>query len=128
MIRERVRELLKKGDKNTVILFLEEIRKLIPPSDDYGITLFRKGSYEYVLDRRGLVMISLNQDEYLPYFSARSKRIGIESLSEEMLKSIKNNWKDILAQLRDIALDYSKRDNKYLKVVDEITGVIFENL
>lgn len=117
-----------KGTKETIINFLKEVMKLLPPSDDYGISLAKKGTHEYMLDRRGIVVISLSEDEFLPYFSANHKRIDLDKIPDDVLKEIKLNWKNILDQLRDYALEYSRLDKKYLKVADEINSVLFENL
>ncbi|MBP1358312.1 MAG: hypothetical protein JZD40_07530 [Sulfolobus sp.] len=123
-----IKKMRTKGDKETIIKFLKEIMKLLPPSDDYGVTLTKKGVHEYVLDRRGVVIVSLSQDEFLPYFSAEHKRVEFDKIPDEVLKDIKNKWKEILDQLRDYALEYSKFDKKYLKLADDINGVLFENL
>ena len=123
-----IKKMKNKGDRDSVIEFLQAVMKLIPPSDDFGISIAKKGPHEYVLDRRGLAIISLSEDEYLPIFSASEKRIDINALPDDVIKSVKNNWKSILDQLRDYALEYSKIDKKYLKVVDEITDAIFKNL
>lgn len=123
-----IKKMRTKGDKEIIIQFLKEIMKLLPPSDDYGVTLTKKGVHEYVLDRRGVVIVSLSQDEFLPYFSAEHKRVEFEKIPDEVLKDIKNKWKEILDQLRDYALEYSKFDKKYLKLADDINGVLFENL
>ncbi|BFI76223.1 hypothetical protein [Sulfurisphaera ohwakuensis] len=123
-----LRKMKSKGDKESVLQFLREIMKLIPPSDDFGISLSKKGVHEYVLDRNGVVVISLSEDEFLPFFSANHKRIELDKIPDDVLRDIKVNWKNILDQLRDYALEYSKLDKKYLKVADEINGVLFENL
>lgn len=117
-----------KGDRESVYEFLKEVMKLLPPSDDYGITLAKKGVHEYVLDRQGVVVISLSEDEFLPYFSANHKRIELDKIPEDVIKEIKTKWKDILDQLRDYALEYSRLDKKFSKVADDINGVLFENL
>jgi hypothetical protein len=123
-----IKKMRTKGDKESVIEFLKTLMKLIPPTDDIGISLAKKGTHEYILDRKGLAIISLSEDEYLPFFSASEKRVELESLPDEVAKNIKNNWRNILDQLRDYVLDYSKIDKKYLKVVDEITDAVFKNL
>ena len=123
-----IKKMKMKGDKESVLKFLQEVMKLLPPSDDYGVTLARRGVHEYVLDRRGVIIISLSQDEYLPFFSAEHKRIDLDKIPDEVIKEIKTKWKEILDQLRDYALEYSKFDKKYLKIADEVNGVLFENL
>lgn len=123
-----LRKMRNKGDKESILQFLMEIMKLIPPSDDFGISLSKKGVHEYVLDRHGVIVISLSEDEFLPFFSANHKRIDLDKIPDDVLRDIKVNWKSILDQLRDYALEYSKLDKKYLRVVDEINGVLFENL
>ncbi|AAY79567.1 hypothetical protein [Sulfolobus acidocaldarius] len=117
-----------KGDKESTIDFLKTVARLLPPSDDYGISLTKKGVHEYVLDRRGVVIISLSLEEYLPIFSADSKRIEYNEIPEDVIKVIKTNWKQILGQLRDYLLEYSKIDKKYLEVADQVNSVIFENI
>ncbi|BFH72628.1 hypothetical protein SJAV_05720 [Sulfurisphaera javensis] len=117
-----------KGDKESILQFLREVMRLLPPSDDFGITITKKGVHEYVLDRQGIVVISLSEDEFLPYFSANHKRIDIDKVPDDVLKEVKEKWKEILDQLRDYAIEYSKLDKKFLKVADEVNGVIFENL
>ena len=123
-----IKKMKTKGDKESVIDFLKIVMKLIPPSDDIGISLAKKGTHEYVLDRRGLAIISLSEDEYLPFFSASEKRVELDSLPDDVAKIVRNNWKEILDQLRDYVLDYSKIDKRYSKVVDEITDAVFKNL
>jgi len=123
-----IKKMKTRGDKESVLQFLNEAMKLIPPSDDYGVTLVKKGVHEYVLDRKGVVIVSLSQDEYLPFFSAEQKRIDTDKIPDDVIKEIKLKWKEILDQLRDYALDYSKFDKKYLKIADDINGVLFENL
>ena len=123
-----IKKMKTKGDKESILNFLREAMKLIPPSDDYGVSLVKKGVHEYVLDRKGVVIVSLSQDEYLPFFSAEQKRIDLDKIPDDVLKDIKLKWKEILDQLRDYALDYSKFDKKYLKIADDINGVLFENL
>lgn len=123
-----IKKMKTKGDKESVLQFLNQAMKLIPPSDDYGVTLVKKGVHEYVLDRKGVVIVSLSQDEYLPFFSAEQKRIDTDKVPDDVIKEIKLKWKEILDQLRDYALDYSKFDKKYLKIADDINGVLFENL
>jgi len=123
-----IKKMNTKGDKESVLQFLSQAMKLIPPSDDYGVTLVKKGVHEYVLDRKGVVIVSLSQDEYLPFFSAEQKRIDTDKIPDDVIKEIKLKWKEILDQLRDYALDYSKFDKKYLKIADDINGVLFENL
>jgi len=123
-----IKKMKMKGDKESVLEFLQEVMKLLPPSDDYGVTLARKGLHEYVLDRRGVIIVSLSEDEYLPFFSAEQKRIDLDKIPDEVIKDIKSKWKEILDQLRDYALEYSKFDKKYLKIADEVNGVLFENL
>lgn len=117
-----------KGDRESVLMFLKEVMKLLPPSDDYGVNLVRKGLHEYVLDRKGVIIISLSEDEFLPYFSAVQKRIDLDKIPDDVIKEIRLKWKEILDQVRDYALEYSKFDKKYLKIADEINNVLFENL
>ena len=123
-----IKKMKTKGDRESVLLFLQEVMKLLPPSDDYGVNLVRKGVHEYVLDRKGVIIISLSEDEYLPFFSAAQKRIDLDKIPDEIIKEIKLKWKEILDQIRDYALEYSKFDKKYLKIADEINNVLFENL
>jgi len=128
MLSDSLKKMLKKGDKESVLQFLKEVSSLLPPSDDFGISLAKKGVHEYILDRRGVAIISLSEDEYLPYFSANEKRIKLEDIPEDILLKVKDNWKEILDQLRDYLLDYGKIDKRYIKLADEVNSVIFENL
>ncbi|MEM0373355.1 MAG: hypothetical protein QXV69_04395 [Sulfolobaceae archaeon] len=128
MLSEIIAQIKRKWSREAVLKFLNEVRSLLPPSEDFGISLIKKGVHEYVLDKQGIVIISLNQDEYLPFFAARGKRIDLEKLSDDILLEISKNWRNIISQLRDILLEYGRRDDKYLKVAEEITGIIFENI
>lgn len=38
------------------------------------------------------------------------------------------DWKGVLRQLRDIALEYAKRDKNFDKIADMVNHVILENL
>ncbi|WP_338603770.1 hypothetical protein V6M85_05020 [Sulfolobus tengchongensis] len=121
-----INTLKRKKDKETIIEFLKTIRRYLPPSDDFSITLWKSGIYEYILDRNGVAIIRVAEDEYLPYMSAYEKRIDYSQLPENLLNNL--DWKGILKQVRDIALEYAKRDKNFDKIADMVNHVVLENL
>jgi len=128
MLNEILNQIKRRRSREVILKFLKEIMELLPPSEDFGVTLVKKGTHEYVLDKHGVLIISLSQDEYLPFFSAKGRRIDLEKLSDEVISEIGNNWKNIISQVRDILLEYGRRDDKYLKIAEELTVLILENL
>ncbi len=123
---ENLIDALKKNkSKENVIAFLEAIRKYFPPSDDYSITLWKAGVYEYVLDRNGIAMLRVAEDEYLPYMTGYEKRINPNTLPENIINNF--DWKSVLKQLRDITLEYSRRDKNFEKITNMLNDAIFKN-
>nr|WP_276321673.1 hypothetical protein [Saccharolobus shibatae] len=105
---------------------MKTVRKYLPPSDDFSITLWKSGIYEYILDRNGVAIMRIAEDEYLPYMSAYEKRIDYSQLPDNLVNNL--DWKGVLRQLRDIALEYAKRDKNFDKIADMVNHVILENL
>ncbi|ACP34251.1 conserved hypothetical protein [Sulfolobus islandicus Y.G.57.14] len=121
-----INTLKRKKDKEVVIEFLKTVRKYLPPSDDFSITLWKSGIYEYILDRNGVAIMRIAEDEYLPYMSAYEKRMDYSQLPDNLVNNL--DWKGVLRQLRDIALEYAKRDKNFDKIADMVNHVILENL
>jgi len=127
MLDEVTRKFMKEKNKDNAIIFLKEVSKLIPPSDDFSIFLVKRGPHEYHLDRKGLFIQSVSEDEYLPFLSGSEKRVDFSSLPEDTVKKI--DYVDVLKQLRDILLDFSRRGGeKYTKMAEEVNILIFQNL
>ncbi len=127
MLDDEIRKLTKEKNSENVLNFLHEVMKLLPPSDDFSIFLVKRGPHEYHLDRKGLFIQSISEDEYLPFLSGTEKRVDFSTLPEDALKKI--DQIEILKQLRDILLDFSRRGGeKYAKVAEQINAVIFQNL
>ncbi|MUN29294.1 hypothetical protein [Sulfuracidifex metallicus] len=127
MLDEVTRKFMKEKNKDNAIIFLKEVSKLIPPSDDFSIFLVKRGPHEYHLDRKGLFIQSVSEDEYLPFLSGSEKRVDFSSLPEDAVKKI--DYVDVLKQLRDILLDFSRRGGeKYTKMAEEVNILIFQNL
>ncbi|BCU67584.1 hypothetical protein HS7_10210 [Sulfolobales archaeon HS-7] len=116
-------------DLKSSIAFLNSLSQVVPPGEDFAVTVGRVGGYEYMVDRHGGLIISATQDEYLPFFSARPKRVSVTDFPERILRDIPTNLKEILDGLRDAILEWRKTGSgEYLKLSDEILGVIVENV
>lgn len=127
MLDEAVRKFLKEKNKDNAIFFMKEVSSLIPPSDDFSIFIIKRGPHEYHLDRKGLFIQSVSEDEYLPFLSGTEKRIDFSSFPEDAVK--KMDHIEVLKQLRDILLDFSRRGGeKYTKTAEEVNALIFENI
>ncbi|BDB98974.1 hypothetical protein [Saccharolobus caldissimus] len=125
-LQHALSSLKRNKNKENVISFLKLIRKYFPPSDDFSITLWKSGIYEYVLDRRGIAMLRVAEDEYLPYMSAYEKRLDFFQIPENLINNF--DWKSVLKQLRDIVLEYSKRDKNFVKIAEILNDVILKNI
>ncbi len=63
----------------------------------------------------------------MPFLSGSEKRVDFSSLPEDAVKKI--DYVDVLKQLRDILLDFSRRGGeKYTKMAEEVNILIFQNL
>jgi hypothetical protein len=125
-LQHALSSLKRNKNKENVISFLKLIRKYFPPSDDFSITLWKSGIYEYVLDRRGIAILRVTEDEYLPYMSAYEKRLDFFQIPENLINNF--DWKSVLKQLRDIVLEYSKRDKNFVKIAEILNDVILKNI
>lgn len=125
-LQHALSSLKRNRNKENVISFLKLIRKYFPPSDDFSITLWKSGIYEYVLDRRGIAILRVAEDEYLPYMSAYEKRLDFFQIPENLINNF--DWKSVLKQLRDIVLEYSKRDKNFVKIAEILNDVILKNI
>ncbi|MDT7861973.1 MAG: hypothetical protein RRA45_07145 [Saccharolobus sp.] len=125
-LQHALSSLKRNKNKENVISFLKLIRKYFPPSDDFSITLWKSGIYEYVLDRRGIAILRVAEDEYLPYMSAYEKRLDFFQIPENLINNF--DWKSVLKQLRDIVLEYSKRDKNFVKIAEILNDVILKNI
>ena len=118
--------LKKNKSKENIIEFLKLIVKYFPPSDDFSITLWKSGIYEYILDRNGVAIVRVSEDEYLPYMTAYEKRIDYKQLPDSIVNNF--DWKAILKQLRDLALEYAKRDKNFEKIANMLNDAILKNI
>ncbi|WP_236749097.1 hypothetical protein [Acidianus manzaensis] len=107
--------------------FLKAISSLMPPSDDISISLVKLGPHEYVLDRKGVSLVSTSLDEYLPYLSSNEKRIDYSQIPKAVKDRILADYKSILKQLYDILLSFSRRDKNYLTIVNQLGELLNEN-
>lgn len=114
---ENILKSLKNGNAEE---FLQAVASLLPPSDDISISLLKLGPHEYVLDRNGVSIVSTSLEEYLPYLSSNEKRIDYTQIPKSVKDRIMSNTKDILKQLYDILLNYSKRDKRYLDITTRL--------
>jgi hypothetical protein len=121
-LREALQEMLEKRNEVSVDNFIKCMINLFPPSDDLSISILKRGNYEYVLDRKGLCLVSLAQDEYLPFFSASEKRLT--TIPHDIVNYIANNWKIILKELEQILDQYSKRESKYKENLEEVKNLV----
>lgn len=112
---------------NNVKEFLQIISSLLPSSDDVSITLVKIGTQEYVLDRNGVSVITTSLDEFLPFLSAKEKRLEYMQIPNSVKEKILSNYKDILKQLYDILLNYSKRDKRYSEIASKLGEFLNEN-
>ncbi|AKV75018.1 hypothetical protein MsedC_2134 [Metallosphaera sedula] len=112
------------GTKENLIKVLIEISKLLPPSDDVAITLGKKGTHEYVIDRRGLAIITTSQDEYLPFLSSSEKRISMEQLPDDVAKKVMSDISSLLIQLRDILKAQARRNPSYGSLASEVDLIV----
>ncbi|QKQ99680.1 hypothetical protein GWK48_04090 [Metallosphaera tengchongensis] len=110
--------------KPDVIEMLKEVVKLLPPSDDIAISIGKKGTHEYVIDRNGLSVITTSQDEYLPFLSASEKRLSFDQLPDDVAKKVAQNFQDVLVQLREVLKTYSRRNPKYEAVALEVENIV----
>ncbi|TRM79953.1 hypothetical protein DJ522_09060 [Sulfolobus sp. F3] len=65
------------------------------------------------------------EDEYLPYMTGYEKRIKPNALPENIINNF--DWKSVLKQLRDITLEYSRRDKNFEKIANMLNDAIFKN-
>jgi len=121
-LKTALQEMLEKKDEPSVYNFIKCIVNLFPPSDDLSISVIKRGNYEYILDRKGLCLVSLAQDEYLPFFSAAEKRLT--TIPYDIQDYIVNNWKMILKELEKILDQYSKRESTYEKKLEEVKSLV----
>jgi hypothetical protein len=119
-LKETTSILRSQGSKENTIAFLMAISQLLPPSDDLALSLGKKGTHEYVVDRRGVAVITTSQDEYLPFFSAMEKRINYESIPPDILIKVAREPKELLVQLAKILKDFSKTHPKYSNLASEV--------
>ncbi|MEM1600283.1 MAG: hypothetical protein QXW51_05690, partial [Sulfolobaceae archaeon] len=84
------------------------------------------GIYEYILDRNGVAIVRVSEDEYLPYMTAYEKRIDYKQLPDNIVNNF--DWKAILKQLRDLALEYAKRDKNFEKIANMLNDAILKNI
>ncbi|MCH1770643.1 MULTISPECIES: hypothetical protein [Metallosphaera] len=112
------------GTKENLIKVLIEISKLLPPSDDVAITVGKKGTHEYVIDRRGLAIITTSQDEYLPFLSSSEKRISMEQLPDDVAKKVMSDISSLLIQLRDILKAQARRNPSYGSLASEVDLIV----
>ncbi len=115
---------LKLRDREAVKDFLKVIVTLLPPSTDYGIFLGKIGRQEYYLDFKGVSVVLLSEDEYLPYLSSNEVRKGIDELPEQVLNTVMTDYKRILKELLDQILDYAKTHKEYYEVYDRVNSVV----
>ncbi|MEM3281283.1 MAG: hypothetical protein QW440_04955 [Saccharolobus sp.] len=125
-LEDILRNLKKNKSKENIIEFLKLIVKYLPPSDDFSITLWKSGIYEYILDRNGVAIVRVSEDEYLPYMTAYEKRIDYKQLPDNIVNNF--DWKAILKQLRDLALEYAKRDKNFKKIENMLNDAILKNI
>ncbi|MEM4884927.1 MAG: hypothetical protein QXO77_05450 [Saccharolobus sp.] len=125
-LEDILRNLKKNKSKENIIEFLKLIVKYVPPSDDFSITLWKSGIYEYILDRNGVAIVRVSEDEYLPYMTAYEKRIDYKQLPDNIVNNF--DWKAILKQLRDLALEYAKRDKNFEKIANMLNDAILKNI
>lgn len=113
--------MLEKKDKESVEEFISSLTKYFPPSDDVSITVLKKGSHEYVIDRRGMFVVSISQDEYLPFMSASEKRVT--SVPKDVMDKIISSWKDILVELLKLLEEYVKKYPNLSAKLNEVKEV-----
>ncbi|AWR99652.1 hypothetical protein [Metallosphaera hakonensis] len=123
-LRKVVAELKLDNGKQNLIRVLNEIVKLLPPSDDIAITIGKKGTHEYVVDRKGLAIITTSQDEYLPFLSSSEKRISMDQIPEDVARKAANDINGILAQLMDVLKTHSRRSPKYEAIASEVEAIV----
>jgi len=117
-----LQEMLEKKDETSVYNFIKCVISFFPPSDDLSISILKRGNYEYILDRKGLCLVNLVQDEYLPFFSAEEKRLT--TIPHDISIYIANNWKVILKELEKILDQYSKRESLYKEKLEEVKNLV----
>lgn len=122
-LKERLLALRTEGSKENTIEFLRAISKLLPPSDDLSISLGKKGTHEYLIDRRGAAVVTTSQDEYLPFFSASEKRINYESIPPDILSKVAKESRNLIAQLSKILKEFSKTSPRYLALASEVEAL-----
>lgn len=128
-LKEAILNVKRKGDKQSVVHFFKVLSSFVPPGEDYAVSVGAVGGYEYMVDRGGVILMSVTQDEYLPFFSARPKRVGFEDMPERIYKDAQRNLKTILEQFRNLMLEYRRRaDRKTLPEIDEVLGVLVEDI
>ena len=115
---------LRMGDKSVVKEFLEIVSSLLPPSTDYGLFLGKMGRQEYYLDFKGVSVVLLSEDEYLPYLSGKEVRKKVEELPEPIIDSVASNFKNIIKELLDQILDYAKTHKEYYELYDRVSSVV----
>ncbi|AWR97007.1 hypothetical protein DFR86_05155 [Acidianus sulfidivorans JP7] len=107
--------------------FLRSVSSLLPPSDDISISLIKLGPHEYVLDRKGVSLVSTSLDEYLPYLSSNEKRIDYTQIPKAVKDRILQDYKNILKQLYDILSAFSRREKDYAQIVQQLGELLNEN-
>ncbi|AEB94315.1 MULTISPECIES: hypothetical protein [Metallosphaera] len=112
------------GTKENLIKVLNEICRILPPSDDISISIGKKGAHEYVLDRKGLAIITTSLDEYLPYLSSSEKRISMEQLPDDLAKKAITDLGSIITQVRDVFRSQAKRNARYKALADEVDNIV----
>ncbi|MBW9141396.1 MAG: hypothetical protein K1T65_06880 [Candidatus Aramenus sp.] len=121
-LKETLNKMLEKKDKESVEKFVSSLTNYFPPSDDVSITVLKKGNHEYVIDRRGMFVVSISQDEYLPFMSASEKRVT--SVPKDVMDKIISSWKDILVELVKLLEEYVKKYPSLSAKLNEVKEVV----
>ncbi len=121
-LKEALNHMLERKDSESVEEFVSYITKYFPPSDDVSITVLKKGNHEYVIDRRGMFVVSISQDEYLPFMSASEKRLT--SIPKEVSEKIITSWREILTELLKLLEEYAKKYPNWASKIDEVKDVV----
>ncbi|MGC9105234.1 MAG: hypothetical protein ACP5HQ_02255 [Thermoprotei archaeon] len=119
---------IRQGKPEAVREFLLAVSSLMPPSTDFGIQIGKRGKQEYYVDHKGFSVILLSEDEYLPYLSSKEIRVEPDKVPEDVLKQARQDYKRILRELLDSLMEYAKRHKEYYKLVEEVNGVVLQNL
>ncbi|BBD73764.1 hypothetical protein HS1genome_2153 [Sulfodiicoccus acidiphilus] len=124
-LKERLSRMKRKGDMESVIAMLQTMSSLMPPSEDFAISLGKRGQHEYLLDRGGPLLVTMTQEEYLPFLTGNQRRIRYDQIPEDVIRSVMSRPREVLDQLRDIYVEQSKRENVSSKL-DRLVAIIME--